>query len=1314
MQLHQLQRTLPTRHLPTLDQSPRSTPIPGSFALQQDRSSPVLSSTDLKPYQHQQHYPQKTASDKHYRLLGIQSGEVMPVTTTPTAPSTDTTLENNDIFPGNSNSSSNSRSYIIHNNSSNPNNRNDQFYYNASKSTTARNNSSHSARYLHHQHAIHSSDNNSITHSHSNSLNNSRSRDAFLHNNGADPLMTTDDDTSSTASFRQRSRKLSKAGSVPSPLGGEGGGGAGGASSISVNKNNSSSFSFLSSSDKSHPANSASHSGVMDLSIKIPSQLRVRHLEQRSSYAGYLTKFSSRTFFSRKQWKRRYFILSEKSLYCFKSSDPQHPLLESIELSPEAIICVTDVFSGKRYCLQISCPEQKSWYVLADSASEMSGWLKELKNTVQRTRTSAQLLEARLGMYHYSDESEISDMSGTSTALNARRGGGGGSPSVPTIPSQYDNTTTRSLPLTLSGRQDMQSSYASSLQQQQQQQQPQQHLDVYQSPMTSLNPPPRSITPKPSTPTPGSGPQQRAVGDAPIHSHRASHVPSTQTQQQQQPSSEPMRRRRNSSLSAGQPVSDYASFGTMMQRAEAMEDAQRESSSSSWSKPTKTDRSEATGTYATLPRSKRESTMSTISTMSAQSAQSAQSSLLPSAPLNYSRTSVMTDRMDSTTAPPQRNYQRVTSTVQGSRPTSPASARPLSPSLSRISPRSSLVISPPPRSVHRPTSVSIRHSTQILPPPQIATVGLPSQVSSSTSNSNNTSNNSPITSNPPTSSLPATPDASGNYQQDNPGSLSRITSIRHQRETTGLHRHSTLGVSSSGGTGSTKSLQERVQRSSSRTGLVRTIMASPSSSSPLSTLSGKPVAPMDLMGLSRPLSPTPSLASAPTLPLPEPPRAGSVSPSKSASGSASSTTAAIATATASSSAHHPFSSPSSSEPLRRISSIPRHHEPELPIPNRSKARVRSQSQEAALITARLGEAPLSRRATTPSPRLGAVATTIKTNKDRQSMIVLDSASSMHGKTGEDGSIHTAAHRNQNSSSGSREQHHSRQLSLPIHTMYILPAPPTGQAPSHPLSSTTGSSSTSSPSSRHLMQRSSGSSTALRPISSAMHNVASLGGGVARRPSATHSAATTTSAAAASVASTTSTTLGPSPKRDSVMSTRLSALISLPPGPTTAVPLPPRKSALPAPPTSALPQKPMDANDGKSKEGGKKSGKGRRTNARVGFNMILEEEEEEQDSSREEDEGDEGEDEDEEEGEEDEENDSRVDEEKVDEEDEEDEEDYVVQLQFEELEAARAATEQDQDPDSTVTTPTTVTRPEYYATKERAVVEYIFPSESFAA
>ncbi|KAG9323220.1 hypothetical protein KVV02_007952 [Mortierella alpina] len=971
--------------------------------------------------------------------------------------------------------------------------------------------------------------------------------------------MTTDDDNSSSASFRQRPRQLSKASAVPSPLGGGASSYPGAKGHHHNNMSISSSaalstFSFLSSSEKNNSVAATETNG------KTPSQLRVRHLDQDSSYAGYLTKFSSRTFFSRKQWKRRYFILHQQMLHCFKSSDPQHPLLETITLSADTIICVTDIFAGKRYCLQISCPGEKNWYVLADTASEMSGWLRELKGIVQRVRS---VHPDQRPETLYSESSEISEMSSTSLAVRV--------PQVPTIPSQYEYVSgqQRHAP---SANASSPSSYSSVLPSRhiqpssyQSQQQHLQHLSPYQPQVTSLNPPPRSITPKPTTPTPGAMPQ-RTQDQAQGYVYGAG-SPSPQDQPE-------TRRRRNSSLSAGQAAPDYASFGSVMERAEVMAAAQQNTGSSSWSVPTKSDRPGSSfSNYATIPRSKRESTMSSMSGTSSV--------------LTNHRVSVVAELPEGNVTLPQRNAQRLTGSF--SRSMSPVSSRPMSPNLGRTSPRSSLVISPPPRSIHRPASVSIRHSTQILPPPQIMTAGLSSYSSTATS---------PLSTHPPVSGLPATPDEKG---LSGHGPLSRITSIRHQRDP-GLNRQSMISVGSAkvySQGAPTGSLQERVQRSSSKMSILRSPLA-PNPCGPSSKNGGVEAASAS----NRPLSPVPSLAAAPTQPLPEPPRTGSISPNAASSASSA-----------------------------QVTVTPRHQEQGLPIPTRSTARPRSQSQEDVQLSSKLGDMHLAQKAMTPSPKLNAAPTPTPTSTSTSiANLTLASTSRPSAET------------NSSLTSDSSQKF----MSLPIQNLYTLPAPPTRQTPAQP---------------RPLNQRSSGSSSALRPISTVLSTVPSLGGGIARRPSASNSSKPHV------------------PSRDSMLSAsaRLSSLISLPPEPTTAVPPPPPGAAvphctLPAPPTAALPMKPLDVDEEDSIGGVRTAAQG---SGQVGFDVILEEEEEDEDE-------------------------------------EEDEEEFGPSLQFEELEAVKDSTETDAEQDSVATTPTTPRRPEYYATKESKVVEYIFPSETFSA
>lgn len=862
-------------------------------------------------------------------------------------------------------------------------------------------------------------------------------------------------------------------------------------------------------------------------------------------------------------------------------------MLESITLCPDTIICVTDMFAGKRFCLQISCPGEKNWYVLADTATEMSGWLRELKGTVQRVRTLQ--VDSRPPTL-YSESSEISDM----TSVSGLRG----VPHVPAIPGQYETMDGHARSLSGSTRHGASPSPTSFYS-------VQGSLDPYNGQAKSLSPPPRPITPKLSTPTPGLVPQhqhQRNQGSLQAHSHGQTHGHS--------PSSDPMpvpepRRRRNSSLSAGQPATDYASFGSVMARAEALAEAQKEAPSSSWSIPAKYEG--ASSGSATIPRSKRDSTVSTMSSMSSAS--------------NSHRMSSMVERSEAMASVPHRSSQRLMGSP--SRPMSPVSSRPLSPSMTRTSPRSSLVISPPPRSIHRPVSVAIRHSTQILPPPHIITAGLSSQYSAG----------SPLSSNPPTSSLPATPDSAGsNHQQMYSGSLSRITSLRHQRDLPSS-RQSMISFSSnySGIPTGTGSLQERVQRSSSRTSIMRPSMPSATTGIQLHSKSSA-----DWVHSSRPLSPAPSLASAPTLPLPQPPRSNSSSPSKEP-------TPSITSTSSQSSATTSQSQSTDREPSRRASSVPRHHEPDLTIPNRSMARARSASQEAAVLVSKLNEVHLARKASTPSPRLSAVI----------------APSQVSSPTSPGSGSENGGHR------------HLRQMSLPLQSMYVLPDPPTREAPAHPTSSTS-----SSPS-RSLKQRSSGSTNALRPLSSVMgQQVPSLGGGVARRPS------------------NAPVSLSGGSNRDSIVRTAGGSNSS---GGNQhhqqhrhSVQIVPLQTVLPAPPTTALPSKPNEPSEGSSSKKEKRISSAHQASASTtstattgtGFGAILEEEEEEEDEEEED--------------------------------DDEDESEFGTSLPFEELEAVKQSTEQDIDQDSTATTPTTSlgVRPEYYATKERTVVEYIFPSEAF--
>ncbi|KAF8931058.1 hypothetical protein BGZ47_000255, partial [Haplosporangium gracile] len=561
-----------------------------------------------------------------------------------------------------------------------------------------------------------------------------------------------------------------------------------------------------------------------------PFQLRVRQLEHGASHTGYLTKFSSRTFFSRKQWKRRYFVLHQRSLHCFKSSDPQHPLLETLELCAETIVCVTDIFSGKRYCLQITSPGQKNWYVLADNANELSGWLRQLKGTVLRCRNPQQSMDQDpLYQYqqqqlsesrprtHYSDSSEWSDLS-SAASYGLVDSNGMPSSSVPPFASNNSNHTSSYLsnlsrpssPLPTPPRRTPHPS--------------ERHDPYVVSPVGGLNSHPSPMTPS-FSPVPTGGESTlcqeqdlRRQGD---HCHLSSNKNNIAINGNDDNINN------KNTVSSGQLLSDYASFGAVMERAEAVSPetvTQGQGSSGEVVEGTRllSFPHESNHLPPQCPRQqqkkkqqKRDSSLTDFSSdldlfthadggALAARRGSSSSTFSSSSGSNSRRVSVIVDRPEAMITLPRRSSQRLMGSP--SRPMSPVSSRPMSPNANRPSPRSSLVVTPPPRSIHRPTSVSVRHSTQIISPLQIATHNLQQGIRAAAEQ------NRPM-------SPPDNPQRPG----------SRLSHFRYPSNVGLIHDRSPNGF-------------------------------------------GR-------VSLDRPMSPTSAaLASPPTSPLPEPPRSGSVSP----------------------------------------------------------------------------------------------------------------------------------------------------------------------------------------------------------------------------------------------------------------------------------------------------------------------------------------------------------------------------------------------------------------------------------------------------
>jgi hypothetical protein len=87
-----------------------------------------------------------------------------------------------------------------------------------------------------------------------------------------------------------------------------------------------------------------------------PPVLTVADITPRASISGYLSTFqvNSTVFFTRRVWKRRYYLLAGHELYRFKSSEPDCPATDVLKLTPTSVVCVSEEFPGTQYCMEIS------------------------------------------------------------------------------------------------------------------------------------------------------------------------------------------------------------------------------------------------------------------------------------------------------------------------------------------------------------------------------------------------------------------------------------------------------------------------------------------------------------------------------------------------------------------------------------------------------------------------------------------------------------------------------------------------------------------------------------------------------------------------------------------------------------------------------------------------------------------------------------------------------------------------------------------------------------------------------------------------
>ncbi|CAJ0640648.1 11075_t:CDS:2 [Entrophospora sp. SA101] len=131
--------------------------------------------------------------------------------------------------------------------------------------------------------------------------------------------------------------------------------------------------------------NSRSNS-LNSVSNGVGGSVIVASIRKHVVHKGYLSKHTNTNFVLSKSWKKRYFVLAKSILYCFKSNDATSNLIDSFELTCDTVVCVSDVFSGKAWILEVSKPNIKAWYLQADNVKALKSWLTELKSIVVKLK----------------------------------------------------------------------------------------------------------------------------------------------------------------------------------------------------------------------------------------------------------------------------------------------------------------------------------------------------------------------------------------------------------------------------------------------------------------------------------------------------------------------------------------------------------------------------------------------------------------------------------------------------------------------------------------------------------------------------------------------------------------------------------------------------------------------------------------------------------------------------------------------------------------------------------------------------------------
>ncbi|KAI9266945.1 hypothetical protein BY458DRAFT_534001 [Sporodiniella umbellata] len=94
----------------------------------------------------------------------------------------------------------------------------------------------------------------------------------------------------------------------------------------------------------------------------------------------WLYKYEPPHFAFAKAWKKRFCVLTDRTVYIFKSSKPSQPIREQFELTENTCVFVTEEFK-KGYVIELRKAQSK-WYIRCPSVDQMKLWLERMKKIV--------------------------------------------------------------------------------------------------------------------------------------------------------------------------------------------------------------------------------------------------------------------------------------------------------------------------------------------------------------------------------------------------------------------------------------------------------------------------------------------------------------------------------------------------------------------------------------------------------------------------------------------------------------------------------------------------------------------------------------------------------------------------------------------------------------------------------------------------------------------------------------------------------------------------------------------------------------------